>query len=188
MRARAREPHRRSLRERPHARKTNGQRTAAKWPNPALSLLAAGFNWRSVHHSVRAGPPRGDKQDRPPAKASSSQQPAGEAPDWAIWRRCVGRWSCACTRALAKRAAVGFARSRARFFRPRSSKNDFVLKNTGNGQCGLLGLLGKSPRKSPLRGSAECAGRTLHWGGGLLGSWLSWSCTLLVLGTTALLI
>jgi hypothetical protein len=28
--------------------KTNGQHTAAKWPNPALPLLAAGFSWRSV--------------------------------------------------------------------------------------------------------------------------------------------
>ena len=121
--------------------------------------------------------------DRPPVKASSQQGKRRIGPF------CGGALAVglACMRALAKRAAVGFARSRARFFPATQLKMRFCTKKTQATGSAVNGFIGG---ESPLCGSAECAGRTLHRGGGLLGSsWLSWSIgTLLVLGTTALLV
>ena len=91
-------------------------------------------------------------------------------PDWAIFNGGVLAVGLACVRALAKRAAVG-SRARARDFpATQLKKSHFVLKKHRQlGQCGLLGLLGKSL----LCGSAERAGRTA------LGRWSPW---LLALG------
>jgi len=56
--------------------------------------------------------------DGPPAKASSQQ---GKRRIWPFGG-CVLAVGLACMRALAKRAAVGFARSRARFFSGHAAK------------------------------------------------------------------
>ena len=92
----------------------------------------------------------------------------------AIWRLCVGRWSC--VHAGAREASGGGVRALARgiFSRPRSFKSDFVLKNTGNGQYGYWVCWGNR------RCVAQLSVRGAHF---LPGRWSPCLLALLGLGT-----
>ena len=78
----------------------------------------------------------------------------------------------ACVRALAKRAARGGVRALAREIFPATQlKNDFVLKNTANGQRAVR-VTGFVREIAAVWLSWLSVRGALHWGGALLGSWL----------------